>query len=48
MTDEQFLQFCQQNRDLRIERTAHGKIIIPTSDGILDSERESPSAFLKH
>lgn len=33
MTDEQFFQFCQQNRDLRIERTAHGEIIImsPTS-----------------
>ncbi len=28
MTDAQFFAFCQQNRDLRIERTARGEIII--------------------
>ena len=28
MDDEQFFQFCQLNRDLRIERTAEGDIII--------------------
>ena len=35
MTDEQFFVFCQQNRDLRIERTAHGEITItpPTGGG---------------
>src|SRR5947208_2135210 len=28
MDDEQFFQFCQLNRDLQIERTAEGDIII--------------------
>lgn len=28
MTDEQFYAFCQTNRDLRIERTAGGEVII--------------------
>ena len=28
MDDEQFFQFCQLNRDLRIERSAEGDIII--------------------
>lgn len=28
MNDEQFFQFCQLNRDLRIERTAEGDLII--------------------
>ncbi|WP_068816201.1 Uma2 family endonuclease [Phormidesmis priestleyi] len=28
MTDEQFYEFCQANRDLRIERTAIGEVII--------------------
>lgn len=28
MTDEQFYEFCQANRDLRIERTATGEVII--------------------
>ncbi|MGV0023869.1 Uma2 family endonuclease [Phormidesmis priestleyi] len=28
MTDEQFCEFCQANRDLRIERTAKGEVII--------------------
>lgn len=28
MTSEQFLEFCQVNRDLRIERTADGDVII--------------------
>ena len=28
MDDEQFFQFCQANRDLRIERTAEGDLII--------------------
>ena len=34
MTDEQFLDFCVQNRDHRIERTAEGKaIVMPGTDG---------------
>jgi Uma2 family endonuclease len=28
MTDEQFYGFCQDNRDLRIERTARGEVIV--------------------
>ncbi|MBE9012127.1 Uma2 family endonuclease [Pseudanabaenaceae cyanobacterium LEGE 13415] len=28
MSDEQFYEFCQANRDLRIERTATGEVII--------------------
>ena len=28
MTDKQFYEFCQANRDLRIERTASGEVII--------------------
>ena len=35
MTDEQFFQLCQKNRDLRFERNAQGEIIImpPTGGG---------------
>nr|WP_210404325.1 Uma2 family endonuclease [Chroococcidiopsis sp. TS-821] len=28
MTDDQFFEFCQLNRDLRIERTANGELSI--------------------
>ena len=33
MDDEQFFQFCQLNRDLQIERTAEGDIIIMAPEG---------------
>lgn len=33
MDDDQFFQFCQLNRDLRIERTATGKVIIMSPAG---------------
>ncbi|MGL5192686.1 MAG: Uma2 family endonuclease [Chroococcales cyanobacterium] len=33
MTDEQFFDFCQQNRDYRIERTAKGEVIIMSPTG---------------
>ena len=33
MSDEQFYEFCQQNRDWRIERTAEGELIIIPSAG---------------
>ena len=33
MDDEQFFQFCRINRDLQIERTAEGEIIIITPEG---------------
>src|SRR2546426_623253 len=42
LTDEQFIAFCQQNGDLRIERSADGDLILlsPTMDdtGIKESE----------
>jgi Uma2 family endonuclease len=33
MTDKQFFEFCQINRDLRIERTATGKVILMAPAG---------------
>ena len=33
MTDENFFEFCQVNRDLRIERNAEGEIIIMPPTG---------------
>ena len=33
MTDEQFLDFCVQNRDHRIERTVEGKVIVMSGTG---------------
>lgn len=33
MTDEQFFEFCQLNRDYRIERTATGEMIIMSPTG---------------
>lgn len=33
MTDEQFFEFCQINRDLRIERNKHGEISIMSPTG---------------
>ena len=33
MTDEQFWQLCQRNRDLKFERNANGELIIVTPTG---------------
>jgi Uma2 family endonuclease len=33
MTDEQFFEFCQLNRDYRIERSANGELIIMSPAG---------------
>ncbi len=33
LTDEQFFQLCQNNRDLRLERTAMGELIIMPPTG---------------
>ncbi len=41
MTDEQFFQFCAQNRDLRIERTADGQILIMAPAGGATGARNS-------
>lgn len=38
MTDEQYFEFCANNRDLRIERTSQGEIVImPPAGGESDS-----------
>ena len=39
MTDDQFFEFCQLNRDLRMERNAEGEIIIMAPAGSESSSR---------
>lgn len=41
MTDDQFFEFCQLNRELRIERTSQGDLIIMTPAGGGTSWRNS-------
>jgi Uma2 family endonuclease len=41
MDDEQFFVFCQQNRDLQIERTAEGDLVIMSPVGGEAGSRES-------
>lgn len=41
MSDDQFFEFCQINRDLQIERTAEGDIVIMTPAGGVTSWRNS-------
>ncbi|MBD2211151.1 Uma2 family endonuclease [Nostoc linckia FACHB-104] len=41
LTDEQFFQICQNNRDLRIERTAEGELIIMPPTGWESGNRNS-------
>ncbi|MBD2354198.1 Uma2 family endonuclease [Tolypothrix sp. FACHB-123] len=41
LTDEQFFQICQNNRDLRIERTAEGELIIIPPTGWESGNRNS-------
>ena len=41
LTDEQFFQICQNNRDLRIERTAEGELIIMPPTGWETGNRNS-------
>lgn len=41
MTDEQFFQLCQDNRDLRFERNSNGDIVIMTPTGGETSNRNS-------
>lgn len=45
LTDEQFFQLCQQNRDLRFERTAKGEILIMPPTGGETSNRNIELAF---
>jgi Uma2 family endonuclease len=41
MTDDQFFEFCQLNRDLRIERTAQGELLIMPPTGGETGERNA-------
>lgn len=41
MTDDQFFEFCQLNRDLRIERTAKGELVIIPPVGGRSGNREA-------
>ncbi len=41
LTDEQFYQLCQANRDVRFERTAKGKLIIMAPTGGEGGKREA-------
>jgi Uma2 family endonuclease len=41
LTDEQFFEFCQINRELRIERTAQGELVIMPPAGWETSERNA-------
>ncbi|PSB46244.1 hypothetical protein C7B80_13890 [Cyanosarcina cf. burmensis CCALA 770] len=45
LTDEQFFQLCQHNRDLQFERTANGKILIMPPTGGETSNRNIELAF---
>ena len=51
LTDEQFFQLCQNNRDLRFERTATGELIIMPPRGSETGDRflqnQHPSLGLK-
>lgn len=41
MTDEEFYEFCLDNRDLRIERNEHQEIIIMSPTGSLSGKRNA-------
>ena len=41
LTDEQFFQLCQNNPDMRFERTASGELIIMSPTGSITSDRNA-------
>ena len=45
LTDEQFFQLCQQNSDLRFERTASGELIIMPPTGGETSNRNADLTY---
>lgn len=45
LTDEQFLQLCQNNRDLKFERTATGDLIIMPPTGGTTGDRNADLTF---
>lgn len=46
LSDEQFLQLCQENLDLRIEMNARGELVIMPPTGMKTGFRKSTLAFL--
>lgn len=45
LTDEQFFQLCQNNRDLRFERTATGEVIIIPPTGSETGDRNADLTY---
>ncbi|NEP00509.1 MAG: Uma2 family endonuclease [Symploca sp. SIO2E9] len=45
LTDEQFFQLCQNNRDLRFERTATGELIIMPPTGSETGDRNADLTY---
>ena len=45
MTDEQFFQLCQDNRDLRFERNSNGDIVIMPPTGGETGNRNSSITY---
>nr|WP_199316988.1 Uma2 family endonuclease [Chroococcidiopsis sp. [FACHB-1243]] len=45
LTDEHFFQLCQNNRDLRFERTATGKVIIMPPTGSETGDRNADLTY---
>jgi len=45
MTEDEFFQFCQENRELKFERTKEGNIIVMTPIGLDTGERNSEINF---
>lgn len=45
LTDEQFFQLCQNNRDLKFERTATGELIIMPPTGSETSDRNAELTY---
>ena len=45
LTDEQFFQLCQNNRDLKFERTATGEVIIMPPTGSETSDRNAELTY---
>jgi Uma2 family endonuclease len=41
MTEEQFFEFCQLNRNLRLERNAHGELIAMSPAGFESDDQEA-------
>lgn len=41
MSEQQFFEFCQQNRDLRIERTAEGDLVVMPPVGLETGRRNA-------